>query len=179
MTNLTNKGATQTTAGKFGKAYSFNGTNGVCLQHVFAQEINNTQFSFAFWIKLNSSWSGWGQVLTIGTVGTSWNDIRAGIDIEANRVPHFSISDGTNTTSYSGPSNTALTTGVWYHIACSVDNKVMKMYINGAPATAAFGYTASFNPNFSNATVISIGGNSSEVGECDMTDVRIYDHALS
>ena len=179
LINLTNKGATQTATGKFGKAYSFSGTSGVCLQHAFAQEINNTQFSFAFWIKLNSSWSGWGQVLTIGTVGTSWTDIRAGIDIDANKIPYFSISDGTNATSYNGPHNTALTAGVWYHIACSVDNKVMKMYVNGVPATSAFGYTPSFNPNFSNATVISIGGNGSEVGECDMTDVRIYDHALS
>mgnify|MGYP002513718750 CR=1 FL=1 len=53
------------------------------------------------------------------------------------------------------------------------------MYVNGQPASTAFGYAPSFYPNFSNATVISIGGNSSEVGECEMTDVRIYDYALS
>lgn len=179
LTNLTNKSATQVTTGKFGKAYAFNGASGVCLQHIFAKEITNTNFSFSFWIKLSSSWSGWGQVLTIGTVGTSWNDIRAGVDIADTKVPYFNISDGTNSTSYSGPQHTALSTGVWYHIACTLQNKVMTMYVNGAPAASKSTYTASFNPNFSNATVISIGGNSSEVGECEITDVRVYDHALS
>lgn len=179
LTNLTNKSATQVMTGKFGKAYAFSGASGVCLQHAFAQEITNTNFSFSFWIKLSSSWSGWGQVLTIGTVGTSWNDIRAGVDIADTKVPYFNISDGTNSTSYSGPQHTALSTGVWYHIACTLQNKVMTMYVNGAPAASKSTYTASFNPNFSNATVISIGGNSSEVGECEITDVRVYDHALS
>lgn len=179
LTNLTNKSATQVTTGKFGKAYAFSGTSGVCLQHTFTQEITNTNFSFSFWIKLSPSWSGWGQVLTIGTVGTSWNDIRAGVDIADTKVPYFNISDGTNSTSYSGPQHTALSTGAWYHIACTLQNKAMTMYVNGTPAASKSNYTASFNPNFSNATVISIGGNSSEVGECEITDVRVYDHALS
>ena len=179
LTNLTNKSATQVSSGKFGKAYSFSGASGVCLQHSFAQEISNTQFSFSFWIKLSSSWAGWGQVLTIGTVGTSWTDIRAGIDIDATRIPHFSISDGANYTAYSGPSHSALEIGSWYHIVGTFHDGVMKMYVNGAPASTAFGYATSITPNFSNATVISIGGNSSEVGECEMTDVRIYDYALS
>jgi hypothetical protein len=89
------------------------------------------------------------------------------------------MSDGTNYTAYNGPHHTALSTGIWYHIVGSVNNKVMNMYINGAPVATASPYTASFTPKFSDATVISIGGNSSEVGECDITDVRVYDHALS
>lgn len=179
QTTLTNTGATSVTGGKFGKAYSFNGTSGVCLSHPYGKNLSTTQFSISFWIKLNSTWSGWGQVLTIGTVGTSWTDIRAGVDIDANRIPYFAMSDGTNSTSYSGPHHTALTVGTWYNIVCTVKNKVMKMYINGAPAATTASYTASFNPKFSDATVISIGGNSSEVGECVITDVRIYNHVLS
>jgi hypothetical protein len=34
-------------------------------------------------------------------------------------------------------------------------------------------------PSLSSDTIVAIGGNSSEKGECDINDVRIYDHALS
>jgi hypothetical protein len=40
-------------------------------------------------------------------------------------------------------------------------------------------YTTSFLPNFLTSTIIAIGGNSSEVGNCDINDVRVYDHELS
>jgi hypothetical protein len=179
LTNLTNKSATQVTTGKFGKAYSFSGASGVCLQHAYAQEINPSCFSFSFWIKLSSSWTGWGQVFTIGKVGTSWTDIRAGVDINADRKPYFSVSNGSSSVSTGGPNHAALTVGVWYHIACTFNNKVMKMYVNGAPASSKAEVTASFLPSFTDATVISIGGNGSEVGECEMTDVRVYDYAIS
>lgn len=179
LTNLTNSGATTITSGKFGKAYSFNGTSGVCLSHAYSNNLDPNSFSFSFWVRLSSSWTGWGQVFTIGKKGTSWTDIRAGVDISSDKIPYFSMSDGTNYTAYNGPHHTALSTGIWYHIAGSVNNKVMSMYINGAPVATASPYTASFTPKFSDATIISIGGNSSEVGECDITDVRVYDHTLS
>jgi hypothetical protein len=60
LTNLTNSGATTITSGKFGKAYSFNGANGVCLSHTYSNNLDPNSFSFSFWVRLSSSWTGWG-----------------------------------------------------------------------------------------------------------------------
>ena len=54
----------------------------------------------------------------------------------------------------------------------------MKLFIDGQPASTPQA-TASVLPNLSSNTFIAIGGNGGENGECDMNDVRIYDHALS
>lgn len=173
-----NNSATFTNSGKIGGAYSFSGANNCSLKCSWQGENSPYQLSIGFWIKLDSTWSGWGQVLTIGKLGTSWNDIRFGVDIESSRIVRFTVSDGSNATSYSGPYSTALSTGIWYHITITYDNKIMKMYVDGNAVSSNFGYVSSIIPNL-NACNISIGGNSSEAGECSICDVRIYDHALS
>ena len=164
--------------GKLGKAYSFSGSSGSAIYSSYNQTINPTEFSFAFWIKLDSSWSGWGQVFTVGNYGTSWNDIRIGCDISGDKVAYFSVSNGSSAIGGGGPRH-SLSAGQWYHIACTYKNKVMSMYVNGSPATTLSTYTSSYDPVLSSASRISIGGNSSEIGECIINDVRIYDHALS
>ena len=173
-----NNSATFTNSGKIGGAYSFSGANNCSLKCNWQGENSTHQLSIGFWIKLDSTWSGWGQVLTIGKLGTSWTDIRFGVDIESSKVVRFSISDGANATSYSGPYSTALSTGIWYHITVTYDNKIMKMYVDGSAVSSNFGYESSITPSL-NGCNISIGGNSSEAGECSICDVRIYDHALS
>ena len=164
--------------GKIGQAYSFDGVTGTTISAPYKQTINSNKFSFGFWIKLNSNWTGWGQVFTVGIVGTSWTHIRIGIDINNEKIAFFSVSDGTNYVGTSGPSHT-LTTDVWYHIFCTYDNGLMTMYVNGAPATRKATYSPSFGPKLNDAAVISIGGNGSEVGECIINDVRIYNNVLS
>lgn len=54
----------------------------------------------------------------------------------------------------------------------------MRLFIDGQPASTPRA-TASILPNLSSDTIIAIGGNGGENGECDISDVRIYDHALS
>ena len=177
-TLLTNNSSTFTTTGKIGGAYYFNGSNNCKLHCPWPSNIQGDTISVAFWIKLESNWSGWGQVFTIGKEGTDWKDIRFGIDIQSDRIVRFSISDGSNATSYNGPYNSAISTGVWYHIAAIYDNGLMRLYINGNPANQLHSYSITITPNFS-GTKINIGGNSSEAGECTINDVRIYNHALS
>jgi aerobic-type carbon monoxide dehydrogenase small subunit (CoxS/CutS family) len=55
----------------------------------------------------------------------------------------------------------------------------MKMYVNGQPATKKSSYTTTIVPLLDTATTLTIGGNSTETGECTMCDVRVYSHALS
>lgn len=178
-TQLTNNGATIVDNGKIGQCYTFNGSTNLTIPYSLLNTLgsNPAQFSFAFWIKLNSTWAGWGQVFTIGKNGGSWTDIRIGFDIANDKTGYFTISDGSATTSYNGPKH-VLTIGKWYHIAATFDNKEMKLFVDGQPASTPQA-TASVLPSFSSDTIIAIGGNSSEKGECDMNDVRIYDHVLS
>ena len=178
-TKLTNNGATVASNGKTGQCYSFNGSTNLTISYSSLNTLgsNPAQFSFAFWIKLNSAWTGWGQVFTIGRNGASWTDIRIGFDVASDKTGYFTISDGTTTTSYGGPKH-ILTVGKWHHIAATFDNKEMKLFVDGQPASTPRA-TASVLPSLSSDTIIAIGGNNSEKGECDMSDVRIYDHALS
>lgn len=178
-TQLTNNGATVINNGKIGPCYTFNGSTNLTIPYSTLNALGNNpaKFSFTFWIKLNSTWTGWGQVFAIGRNGTSWTDIRIGFDIASDKTGYFTISDGSTATSYNGPKHT-LTVDKWYHVAATFDNKEMKLFINGQPALSPQA-TASVLPSLSSDTIIAIGGNSSEKGECDINDVRIYDHALS
>lgn len=174
-TSLTNTGAT-IVASKLGKGYSFNGNTN--LKQTYANTLNTSTISAAFWIKLNSTWSGYGQVLLIGREGNSWSDIRFGVDIDNNRWAYFSVSNGNSSVQTNG-CQYQLELNTWYHIVATYDNGEMIMYVNGA-ATSSSPYTTSIVPNInSGSTVIAIGGNADEKGECDMCDVRLYDHALS
>ena len=178
-TLLTNNGATIINNGKIGSCYTFNGSTNLTISYSSLNTLGNnpTQFSFAFWIKLNSTWTGWGQVFTIGREGGAWTDIRIGFDIASDKTGYFTISDGSTAISYSGPKH-ILTTGKWYHIAATFNNKEMKLFVDGQPALTPEA-TASVLPNLSSDTIIAVGGNSGEKGECDINDVRIYDHVLS
>jgi hypothetical protein len=111
-------------------------------------------------------------------VGTAWTDIRIGVDIDSGKKACFSISDGSSAVGSGGPNHT-LTTEVWHHVVATYDNDIMSLYVNGAPATGKATLASTITPKLSDATVVAIGGNGSEKGECNMCDVRIYDHALS
>lgn len=176
-TTLTNNGANFVDA-KTGKGYQLNGISGTCLSQPYDQSIDPHCFSFSFWIKLSSTWSGWGQVFTIGKVGGSWTDIRIGFDINTNRIGYFTVSDGTDKLSYDGPNHT-FETDVWYNVVCTFEEKKANLYVNGASATGLASATTTFLPKLSDATVMTFGGNTSEVGECIMCDIRIFDHRLS
>lgn len=178
-TKLINNGAAVASNGKTGQCYTFNGSTNLTIPYPSLNTLgsNPAQFSYAFWIKINSTWTGWGQVFTIGRNGASWTDIRIGFDVASDQTGYFTISDGSTTTSYGGPKH-ILTVGKWHHIAATFDNKEMKLFVDGQPASTPRA-TASVLPSLSSDTVIAIGGNNSEKGECDMCDVRIYDHALS
>ena len=71
--------------------------------------ISPNQLSFSVWVKLDTTQDGWGQICKIGPSGTSWTDIRFGLDNRQNTHVFFNVSDGSNSTNYNGPhSNTSL-----------------------------------------------------------------------
>jgi len=114
--------------------------------------------------------------MTYGTVGTSWNNIIFGIDVNGSGIPIGNISNGSN---YSNASfSTAIKDNVWHHLAFVYKSGTMTCYMDGVLKNT---YTTSYIPAFNSCTVFSIGGNSSELfknGD-SMNDIRLYNHALS
>ena len=64
-----------------------------------------TALSLCLWLKLSTSHSGYAQVLVLGTSGTSWNNIRCGIDINGDGKVYFNTSNGSANTYIYSPSN--------------------------------------------------------------------------
>lgn len=179
---LEGTGVTQISSGKIGSTYSFDGSSGSCLRSSVPKNINSQTFSAAMWIKLSSTWAGWGQALTIGQPGTSWNDIRFGIDIDTSRIAYFTISSGSQALAQGGPYQ-QLPVNQWCHIVVVKSDSTCSMFVNGQPASGRAVATTSIVPVLDASSILSIGGNGSnstwECGECDISDVRIYNHALS
>lgn len=144
------------------------------------QSVNPNTLSISAWVKLDSSQTGWGQIVQIGSTGTSWESIRFGFNNRQNTHVIFNISDGTNTTNYNGPhSNGNLQDNTWHHIVGTYDNGVMRMYVDGVE-TASSPFTTAIVPKISDAQWILLGsGDTGEPMAGNINDVRIYDHALS
>ena len=92
---LINNGATVNSAGKIGKCYSFSNNNMVVAT---SDIISAAELSLCLWLKLSTSHSGYAQVLVLGTSGTSWNNIRCGIDINGDGRIYFNVSGGSANT---------------------------------------------------------------------------------
>ena len=165
--------------GKLGRAYSFNGVQNTRLQTPYQKTLSNQEFSIALWLRLHTTQnSTYKQIFTIGNSGTSWAVQRATIFTNSNKI-YFTLSNGSNYIGINGPHSETLEVNKWYHIAAIFKDSTAYLYINGKPATETPFYTINYLPKFDNANNIYIGGNSTQVGQCDINDVRVYNHALS
>ena len=173
---VTNNGATISNTGKIGECYTFtNTTISVGPSQTFKSSFS-AGASLAFWVKVSTSHNSYAQALVLGTVGTSWNDLKFGVDINANGNQIVAVSNGTNSTQCS--SDVSIKDGVWHHVAATYKTGEIQVYLDGVlKKTAATSYVPAWN----SLTTIGIGGNSSEVfknGDA-MNDVRVYNYALS
>lgn len=134
---FTNNSATINNAGKIGKCYDFNGSSAQLIHQLSSNDISMinscTQFTLACWVKLasNQEDGSWGQIVTLGSQGTSWNDIRIGFDAQPNSSTHFSVSDGSSNAGYKCSSNSNLADDKWHHLVGIYDNKKLIMYVDG------------------------------------------------
>lgn len=171
--SLTNNGATINSSGKIGSCYYFNST----ILNSSALDLSScsTGCSLAIWAKIPTSQSAWSQLFILGTSGTTWNNIRVGIDINSSGIPYFNISNGSSNTNIN--SGTAIKDGIWHHICGTYDGTNLNLYIDGVLVKTG---TTSYVPALS-SVYIYIGGNAA--GEKFiagyLNDARIYDHALS
>ena len=164
-------GATWTTAGKNGKALSYNGVN----SFVSAADANDLDLTngvtLEAWVR-PSSLSGWSTVvMKEGTATTLAYSLYAN---DGNPWPTITIRVGADQEAI-GTSQLALNT--WTHLAATYDGATLRLYVNGVQV----GTRAQTGNMLVSARTLRIGGNSvwGEYFDGVIDDVRIYNRALS
>lgn len=167
--NGTVSGATVNQTGQVGKAYSFGGDgDNVNLGDRYNYTSDN--FTYAFWIKLNSL-----AAQTVPLYKGRYEVDGWYANVETTGITRIVTNTSGNATSVSSGAG-AITTGTWYHIVGVKNGSSSKIYVNGAEA----GSGTLQNPT-STSDDFLIG--SYRAGALPvsglMDDVRIWNRALS
>ena len=171
-----NNAVYSSTGGKLGGCYTFTSQTISAVPTTELKNSFNNAASISCWVKVSSSHSEYAQCVTYGTVSTAWTAIYFGIDINGSGVPIGNIANGSNYTNCSFV--TAIKDNQWHHLCFTYTTGTIKSYLDGVLKKTV---TTSYTPAWTNATIFTIGGNSSEVfknGDA-MNDVRLYNHCLS
>lgn len=175
---VTNSGATVNASGKVGSCYYFNASSYLYENMYDWSNFNTSQFSLCCWYKEPSPVaSGNSQIICIGT-NSGWNNIRIGLlRRTSNGYPMFSVSNGSSYVGYNCTA-TNFPLDTWNHIACTYDNGIIKIYLNGNLDTT---YTTTIVPALNSSQHLGVGAasNGAEKLTGYLNDVRIYDHCLS
>ena len=119
--------ASWTTTAKFNGALSFNGTSTVVTVGSRASLDLATTGTLEVWVRLNTL-NRWNGVVAKGNVN---NDARHNYAIEVDPSNLVNCEVGNGTTFNLVKSAAALTSGQFYHVACTWDGSQLRLYING------------------------------------------------
>jgi hypothetical protein len=164
-------GATWTTAGRFGNALSFNGSNAwVTVADANALDLT-TAMTLEAWVN-PSALNGWRCVLMKERSGGVAYSLY-GNDNAPNPAVTVNVGGGAIDQSASGTA--ALGVGVWTHLAATYDGATLRLYVNGVQA----GTRALTGPMSVSASPFRIGGNApwGEYFQGLIDEVRIYNVA--
>jgi len=169
--------ATWTTSGKIGGAVVFDGSNNTIITGTRTY-FDQAPFTVSVWVKYNAlpSSNANGMTLVEGGISVSpytvWELYSLG---PSNDIVMIVYDSGD--VQHSIASNSAVSTGQWYHVVATVDSSYnIKLYINGVQQTA----TANSGSMYSAATFLNISaysGGGTFNGTID--DPRVYNRALS
>lgn len=149
INNGTITGATSTSSGKFEGAYNFSGVT----QSINVSDSNTldlTNLTISAWVKTDSL----GALRTIVAKGetTSSKSLPYALMLSSGNLLYGTIG---NTISYKDLTGvTALTTNTWYHVAMTVNNTDMTLYLNGVSDKTTTKTVVPFN----SANQLVIGG---------------------
>jgi len=173
--NGTISGAGWTTAGRFGKALTFDGLDdSVAVADAASLDMTNA-LTLSAWVKPDAIMGRWQHVIT------KEHGANAAYAMKADG--NFSRPDlGLNRTDSSwwyANGTSALTSGQWAHVTGTWDGQVMRLYINGVWVRS----TSMSGSIFTSTGVLRIGGTAalgaSEFFDGTVDEVRIYNRALS
>ena len=168
--NGTISGATWTTAGKFGNALVFNGTNAVVTMPSSTSLRLTTGMTLEAWVFPTATPTGWRAVVDKNVDGYY---LMASTD-QGNRL-------GAGGTFTAGNQNTfapsTLAVNVWTHLAATFDGATVRLFVNGTQVASQ----AQTTPLVATTGTLQIGGDSypNEFFAGRIDDVRIYNRALT
>jgi len=173
---INNNAVYSSTGGKLGGCYTFSSATISAEPPSTLKNNFSNAASIACWVKVSSSHSTIVQCITIGTVSTTVAQRYFGIWINSSGVPYGNVSNGSNYTQCSF--DTAIKDNTWHHLCLTYSTGTINAYMDGVLKRTT---TTSYVPNWANATIISIGGNSTQTFKQNdsMNDVRIYNHCLT
>ena len=141
------------------------------------EQLDDT-FSFALWLRIDSWNSNYESYVYCGTGSNELNGYIFGLlRSGSSSTVNFIIGNGTSSTELNCGSGT-LNVNKWYHIIGTYENKIMKIYVDGALITE---YIMNIVPDFTKATVFNLGAMSSTEyqTDCSICDFRLYSHCLT
>jgi hypothetical protein len=159
------------TAGKFGQALWFNGTNAWVTVNSAASLNLTNHMTLEAWV-YPASTSGWRTIIMREPAANYYLDSSNGSFTGSG--PSAGVNNGANRDVYG---STSLPVNTWTHLAATWDGTTLRVYVNGAQvASQAIGSTilASTSP-------LRLGGNSiwGEYFNGKIDEVRIYNRTLS
>jgi hypothetical protein len=170
--NGTLSNAAWTTAGKFGKALSFNGTNAWVTIADSASLHLTTAMTLEAWVEPTAALSAWRSVL-LKEAGTEESYAIYGND-DTNHPSGWAYVNGTY---YPARGTASLAVNTWTHLATTYDGTTLKLYVNGVLT----GSQAVSGSLLVSTGALRIGGNSiwGEYFTGLVDEVRVYNRALS
>jgi len=160
--------AAWTATGKFGSALIFNGGNArITIPDSVSLHLS-TGMTLEAWVNPTAVTSGWRDVIYKA------NDIYY---LEATSVGVGAPAAGGTFTPSTLLGTTALSAGVWSHLAATYDGANLRLYVNGVQAAS----TAQTGNILSSASPVEIGGDSlfGQFFQGQIDEVRIYNVALT
>ncbi|HEX7960048.1 MAG TPA: LamG domain-containing protein, partial [Terriglobales bacterium] len=120
-------GPTWTTAGKYGNALSFGGTNGFVTVPASSTLNLGASGTIEAWVKPNAI-NRWNSVMAKGNVNS---DPPTNYGLEINNSNQFLCILGNGSSAETLASTTAVTAGTFYHVACVWNGTQLQLYVNG------------------------------------------------
>ena len=189
-------GATTTTAGKIGSAFSFDGVNDMVVVPS-ATNLNPSELTVSAWVKLNSQtgqlYGGASSLTGLQYILFKRNSRSSGFEdyvLIKYRLPGGQDVFSFEVTSASGTatvlnSTTTVAVGQWYHLAATYDGATAKLYVNGVlESTVVHGFALDHTTN---PLVIGRTGQDGDPGEVNfdaafnglIDEPTIFNRALS
>jgi glucose/arabinose dehydrogenase len=162
-------GATWTTAGKFGAALSFDGSND-WVTVADAASLDVTRMTLEAWVRPTAMGGSWRTLVFKEQPGGMVYALYA---TQGSGVPAGQVNIGGERTA-TGP---ALPVNTWSHLAATFDGSALRLYVNGALSSTSA--VAGSIP--ASTGVLRMGGNGvwAEWFAGQLDEVRVYDRALT
>lgn len=164
------QGATWTSAGRYGGALSFNGTNSLVTIASAAPLALGSAMTIEAWVRPAAALSGW-RTIVQKEVDTYF------LHASSSGAMRPAGGGTFNTTTSFATAPSAIAANSWTHLAVTYDGAMVRLYVNGA-LVASQAQTGAMP---STTTPLRIGGNApyGEFFQGLIDDVRIYNRALT